>query len=320
MELIVKIGADQQGLQDTLSRIKQNFNNMNMSMPASWAGATPRGGIMAPPPMGAESASALTNSVAAGAMARFSGFLRGGIYTILGGLLTEGLIKANEKFWERYYGADPETLEKIRAAHEKLRDTVTDLKAARAVAQERTLREMSPHERLNVHLAKRADLDAEVAKRKAEFDSAREDYEAQKSPEARKLNGEPITNYDRRESTVRMAEKEARYLEAKEQRALLEDSIKKSENEIKTQGLKNKYRLEDGRLVDFAPKKEEEVRIREEIRRDDFQSDMLSQAGLFTGSSVLAPNFNGYQVQQEQLEVLREISAKLPIDGYTPFA
>lgn len=37
MELIVKIGADQQGLAQTLDRIKTQFQNMNTSAPASWS-------------------------------------------------------------------------------------------------------------------------------------------------------------------------------------------------------------------------------------------------------------------------------------------
>jgi hypothetical protein len=38
MELIVKIGADQQGLQQTIERLKSQFKNMNTSMPGSWGG------------------------------------------------------------------------------------------------------------------------------------------------------------------------------------------------------------------------------------------------------------------------------------------
>lgn len=37
MELIVKIGGDQQNLQQTLNRIKDQFKNANMSVPAGWA-------------------------------------------------------------------------------------------------------------------------------------------------------------------------------------------------------------------------------------------------------------------------------------------
>ena len=36
MELIVKIGADQQGLSDTINRITQQFKTMNTSMPQAW--------------------------------------------------------------------------------------------------------------------------------------------------------------------------------------------------------------------------------------------------------------------------------------------
>lgn len=36
MEFIVKIGADQQGLNDTLQRITTQFKNMNTSMPTTW--------------------------------------------------------------------------------------------------------------------------------------------------------------------------------------------------------------------------------------------------------------------------------------------
>lgn len=37
MELIVKIGADQQGLQDTITRLKDQFRTMNTSAPAAWS-------------------------------------------------------------------------------------------------------------------------------------------------------------------------------------------------------------------------------------------------------------------------------------------
>lgn len=39
MELIVKIGADQQGLRDTVEKLKSQFKNMNTSAPSSWSGS-----------------------------------------------------------------------------------------------------------------------------------------------------------------------------------------------------------------------------------------------------------------------------------------
>jgi len=56
MELIVKLGADQQGLKDTIERIHKEFKSSNVSIPASWApsvsAAQNYGGIMRSAPAG----------------------------------------------------------------------------------------------------------------------------------------------------------------------------------------------------------------------------------------------------------------------------
>lgn len=92
MELIVKIGADQQGLRDTIERIKTQFKNMNTSMPSAWAGnqagMSRYGSILQ---TASSSSSALSGVPVIGALAeKFTGLLGpiGLVGTALGGMAT----------------------------------------------------------------------------------------------------------------------------------------------------------------------------------------------------------------------------------------
>lgn len=302
MELIVKIGADQQGLQQTITRMKTQFETMNVSTPAGWA--TPRPGTPATLSAGqrqflaqqeAAAGDSLSGAASAAIIKKGTSLLKGILFAELTSLAAGALDMLGTKFWEKVYGADAATNARILAAHKKMTTAIRDLLQSRAefgtLSEESRLNQATPENRRAILAQRDVENRAAVRKAQKEFEEARTDVET-----ATGLNGKPLDALQRRALTLEMAAAEERLNEARTKQLKNQNELVKANDEV----MKQEIAARD-------EKKKQAIEANELPGRTGFESDQLARAGLFAGSALL---FNpGMNVEVQQLEVLRRIEA-----------
>jgi hypothetical protein len=307
MELIVKIGADQQGLNDTITRMKEQFKTMNVSMPAAWGGTPGRGAIV----MSQEHRAVLAQNARlqedSFGSRSLNAVAQRGVSLLKANLwmgLTELLSKiTGDAIWEKIYGVDDKTTARIAGAHKKILATVTALRAAQMSYEENVhesvIKHASPEARLKILKTDKEQADSDVLAKQRAFDEAREKYDDVKSGRTRKaITGEVLTNLERRPFTIAMADAETKLIEARQKQLAMTDRYRdeldanvRADVEQSKEAKSGKFTADEGDTS--SPIK--------------FQADAMAQAGLFQGSAVLAnPNLGG-----EQLAELKIISSKL---------
>jgi len=304
MEFIVKIGADQANLNQTIARMKSQCQNMNASVPMGFA----RPGYM--PPGGAQPgampvATPLLDRTGKLGMGMGMSLLRANIWLALTQLLAQISAK---KIWDRVYGTDDETMERIKTAHEKLLKTIKDLTSARATARaaftsaldESLYSNATPQTREAIMRRKKAEADSEVTAREKEFADAQQALADAKSGRAfiQTAGGgrRMIEGSERLELSKSIVTAETKLLEARKKQLAIEDKLKEA-----IQG-----------AADAAEKLNKEVKPEKaaglkELPARGYQADAMAQAGLFGKSSLM---YNPQvAVEREQLDVLRRIES-----------
>lgn len=300
MEMIVKIGADQQGLDQTLQRIASQFKRMDTSMPARWlpqqAAVNQYGKIFEPV------ADSFGDSAINSLQKRSGEFLKGMVIGSLTSLILEGLESVNKKFWESFYNSGEEAMNRMADLSERVTGTVSRLQSARATAEARREKEMKPRELADYLIKKRSRQETAVNRLQGEYDSATETANDLRSGKATHLDGSKFTDFERQGAFLKASESEAKLLEAREKLAQLNDRIKAA---VELDQKQTQSAITDA-FKPTSPSKETILQTQEE-KIVTFQANQMAQAGLFSRSDLLY-NPDG-SVQQEQLETLRAIRA-----------
>lgn len=312
MELIVKIGADQQGLADTITRIKTQFNNMNTSAPESWAGArggSGRGAIMKLS-RGQQEYLDQQDDEAGGGLSKYTGkaivkkstkYLKGLLFAEIANLAVEALDVLGKSFWEKVYGADEATIARIEEAHKRMHATILGLRISREDLKSRIhemiIQNASPEVRKDLLKKDKEEADAKFNAAQEKFNAARTDLQDAQSGKIRKgVEERKLTADERGEYIMAFADAETKMLQAR----LKQFEAANRYSQALTAAVKSE--------IDNKPKESQKEKAEgREDKNLSFHADSLAQAGLFAGSSLLFnPNFT---VQNQQLEVLQAIKS-----------
>ncbi len=298
MELIVKIGADQAGLQQSVARMKAQFASANLSTPVSWGGQAEAmrryGGILSPPEESGGLAEYATHSF----VQKSTKLLKGMLFHEIANTAAEVLKIWGEKFWEHVYGVSEEQITRIKQQHEAVRKAIVPTLQARerepGEIHARLLRELSPESKAELLEKDRTEAYKARERARKELENAKADL-----AEATDTRGRPIemSNPGRAVLVGQIAQAEAKFLAANKTLRDTEDAHRAA-------------------LADLPLKEKKKPEEPKEFHANRFEADALAEAGLFTRTSLLYnPNFN---VQQQQLEVLRQIETNQHAGGFRP--
>lgn len=305
MELIYKIGADQQNLQQTVARMKEQFRTMNMSTPVSWA-----------PNNAYRSQYGRIMTADAGAEDAGGGFFgKAGLKRLFGVSLKGGALvaatayfekfadwlsqKFSDQFWENIYGINDAMTQRVQQSLDTLKKSVASVIELRAKAQEADDRHeingLTPDSKVEV-------LERRLAAARKETEAAQKeyDYRVQAARASTGLNGKPLSAAQQMEVTADQARAEQGLIKARLKKDDITEALRAAFDESIQAHLKDKPARDKS-----ADKTGE--------RGEAFRADAMAQAGLFTGSSLLAnPSLT---LEQQQLDVLRQINENIGSKG-----
>jgi len=308
MELIIKIGADQQGLANTVRGMTESFKHANISMPVSWGTpGTTRGAIMQTSgqraylaQQEADAAGSLAGQTMGTAVKRGTSLLKGMLIAQLTSLAAESLDILGTKFWEHVYGADEGTINRIKEAHARIAKAMLDFRSAKADFEDRlhelTIKHASPEQRVKILKADLGGAQSEEAEAKKKFDDAKELSDGLISgavtigPQKRKAE-----KWERQKAVFDSADKQADYTRARIKTMEVEDRYKQElDSSISTN---KKDKGDKGFLKQGFLKHDE----KQDLGNDLFQADAMAQAGLFTGSALLMDP-SGHRAMTQELQ------------------
>lgn len=337
MELIVKIGADQAALQQTVGRMQQQFKNMNVSVPTGWDSASTGAAwqLAAMKQQDSQLEGILNN----GAAKRLLGIsMRGGMWaTVIYGMkemVDYASRNLSQDFWERAYGISDSIIAKAQVVYSKLRHSVQLLIREREMDQ--TSQEKSVLSNASVK-GQSILLEQKLKEAKAAAAKADEDLAYAKANQKEAVI--PAQDHSAREFADRQVkaavyglaaplgligparallpwirpklveQDNAAVMRAKLATETSEAERKSISANAKVREIEDAYKKTLEVLTKEATDAEREKAANQNRQTADsrFEADALAKVGLFAGSSLLMnPDFS---IQQEQLVVLRQIES-----------
>ena len=300
MELIVKIGADQQGLKDTIERMKAQFKSDGMTTPLNMVGGYSNryaAGIAGN--RSAERAaenSRFETMVSDSVTKKGISLLKANVFASLSDLVVQVLDNVGKALLNMYYKIDEAQFMKNAASSGEIRKAREGLDQARSRTREkadaRELENASPERKAQILAQRAAVAQKEMEAAKAELDHHRGVMADLKEGKIKTVSGGMLGQNERQKLMTEAANAEIAFLNAQEKKQDLADQTRKAQQAVIDKDIRK-------RAKDSASD--------EGGKPMSFQADALAQAGLFAGSSLL---FNPtFTIEMEQLEVLRRIEA-----------
>lgn len=304
MELFVKIGADQQNLQQTVDRIRQQFKTMNMSVPVGWDSA----GAGASWNRAAKSAGAVPEDdrFVGKLIGKLTGFsAAGGGMFALAHMAQQALEKfvdwASNKlgssFWNKVYGVDEDQVKRTEDAHERISKSARGMrkeeKRYKDALEKSVFENATDQGKLIILQGKLKEAQKQIATARSDIGAAED-----RTKTAKGYLGAPLTIEQKQKLLADEADARAQLARAKTLALNIEDQIKKQTNEIVSG--------KDAAAAKEKLKKQAEMEGNLGGRAS-FDADALTRVGLFAGSSL---NMNAdFSIQREQLQTLLRIEA-----------